>query len=263
MNRLEASKINQLMLMWPRNALVTSKWLKEHGYYKQLVKQYCDRGWLKSLGKGAYARLNDEVIWTSAINAIQTQLNLPLHVGGLTALQIHGVSQYAVLQDQDPIFYLYETTTKKSRLPTWFSRYFKNVHFEKKKLFVSASGVSEKNVNQSLLNVSVPERAILEILVLVPNKINLSHANALIENLDRLRVDVMQAMLEACLSIKTKRLFLYLAEKNNLACFTKLNIKKIDLGVGKRMVGKGGHYHKRWQISVEHDDFDDTEDLSE
>lgn len=251
MSRLNRSKLNYLMSQWPNSVLLTSKWLKEHGYYKQLIKLYCDHQWLKPVGRGAYARLNDEVTWWGAVKAIQSQLKLSVHVGGLTALQqLYGVSQYLSINYHNPIFYLHNTTEEKVALPKWFEQYFTNCHFEQKKLFQSSIGLLNKEVNGVQLSVSSPERAILEVIALVPNKITLSYAHELMEGLDRLRGEVVQKLLEACLSIKTKRLFLYLAEKCNLSCFNELNIDQIDLGSGKRVIGEGGEYNAKWLLSL-------------
>ncbi len=250
MTRQKKEKLNYLLTHWPVGTLLTSHWLKEHGYYRQLVKLYCDNGWLKPIGRGAFARLNDEVTWPGAVKAIQSQLSMPLHVGGLTALHLYGVSQYLMLNDQNPTFYLYNTTTKRVILPAWFQQYFTNCHVEQKKLFKRQIGLSSKKVVGVELNVSVPERAILEVLALVPNKITLSHANELMEGLDRLRSKVVQQLLESCFSIKVKRLFLYFAEKCNLPCFDELNLNKIDLGSGKRVIGEGGNYNAKWLLSL-------------
>src|SRR3989338_10768053 len=84
MNRLKLSKLNYLLSEWPVGVVLTSTWLKNNGYYKQLVKLYCDNGWIKSLGRGAYIRLNDEIAWSGAVKALQSQLDIPIHVGGLT-----------------------------------------------------------------------------------------------------------------------------------------------------------------------------------
>lgn len=250
MNRPNTEKLNYLLKNWPAGVLLTSKWLKEHGYYKQLIKLYCDNGWLKRVGRGAYSRLNDEVTWQGAVNAMQSQLNLLVHVGGLTALQLYGVTQYLMLDDRNPRFYLYNSTTKKVDLPRWFQQYFINCHFEQKKLFESEIGLSKREVNGVQLSVSSPERAIMEVLMLAPNNITLIHANELMENLDRLRSDVVQQLLETCLSIKVKRLFLYLAEKCNLSCFDNIILEQIDLGSGKRVIGEGGHYNAKWLLSL-------------
>ena len=70
------------------------------------------------------------------------------------------------------------------------------------------------------------------------------------ENLDRLRADVVQKLLEACLSIKVKRLFLYLAEKCNLSCFDSLDLDRLELGSGKQVIGGGGIYSAKWLLSL-------------
>lgn len=250
MSRPKNTKLNYILNQWPAGVLLTSKWLSEHGYYKQLVKLYCDNAWLRSVGRGAYARLNDEITWQGAVKAVQSQLQIAVHVGGLTALQLHGVSQYLTLNDTDPMFYLYNTTLEKTDLPAWFQQYFTHCHFERKKLFKNQIGLLNKDIGQVELNISSPERAILEVLALVPHKITLSHAHELMESLDRLRGDVMQELLESCLSIKVKRLFLYLAEKCNLSCFNELNLACLELGSGNRVIGEGGYYHAKWLLSL-------------
>jgi len=119
-----------------------------------------------------------------------------------------------------------------------------------KKLFNSQIGLSSRDVEGVHLSVSSPERAILEVLALVPNKVTLLHAHELMEGLDRLRSEVVQQLLESGLSIKVKRLFLYVAEKCNLSCFDELNLERIDIGSGKRVIGEGGHYNARWLLSL-------------
>ena len=250
MNRQKISKLNHLLNEWPPGVVLTSNWLKEKGYYKQLVKLYCDNGWIKSVGRGAYARLNDEITWTGAVKALQSQLHIPVHVGGLTALQLYGILQYVVLNDHDYAFYLYNTVNKKIALPVWFQQHFMRCHLEQKKLFEAPVGLSKKVINDIELTISAPERAVLEVLALVPNQVTLSHVNELIEGLDRLRGTVVQRLLESCQSIKVKRLFLYLAEKNNLACFDELHIERLALGSGKRVIGEGGAYNAKWLLSL-------------
>lgn len=121
---------------------------------------------------------------------------------------------------------------------------------EQKTLFNEKLGLSSKTVGDVAITVSSPERAILEVLSLAPDKITLTHANELMELLDRLRGDVVQTLLESCTSIKVKRLFLYLAEKHRLSCFNELNLTAIKIGSGNRVIGNGGHYNKKWMLSL-------------
>lgn len=254
MSRLNLSKINHLMQESPEGGVLTTTWLEENGYYKQLVKRYCDSGWLVRLGKGAYSRLNDRVTWVGAVKALQEQLELNVHVGGLTALALCGVTQYVYLGDEaDRPFYLYNTLADKVHLPAWFVDHFKQAHYCQKNLFDQRDGTWARAVSGFDLNISVPERAILEVLALVPDKITLQHASELMENLNRLRVDVLQRLLESCHSIKAKRLFLCLSEMHHLDFFKELSIKKIALGSGKRVIGEGGKYYPKWQLSLPDD----------
>ena len=256
MNRPIENKLNHLMRHWPTGVPLTSYWLKNNGYYKQLVNLYSKNGWIKSLGRGAYTRLDDHLTWQGAVHALQTQLKLPVHVGGLTALELYGVTQYVMLNDLNPTFYLYNSGEKPPHIPRWFLNKFTNCHLEQKRLFNLEVGLSNKEVAGVQITTSSPERAILELLSLVPNKLTLDHANELMESLDRLRSGVMQQLLESCLSVKTKRLFLYFAEKCNLACFSDLDIDRIDLGSGKRVVDEGGRYHKKWLLSLPDNELD-------
>ena len=250
MDRQNDSKLNKLLAHWPMGHLLTANYLKKQGYYKQLVKLYCDRGWLTAVGRGVYSRLNDPVTWPGAVAALQTQLQLKLHVGGPSALKVFGIQHYVMLNQQEPVFYLYNSEAMPTRVPSWLTPLFPNARVRHKKLFNNTIAITTKTVNNIQLLVSEPERAILEVLSDVPQQLSLEHAIELMEGLDRLRPRVMQTVLEQCLSIKVKRLFLYCAEQCQLHCFQALNLDTINLGSGNRTLGDGGHYNRRWQLSL-------------
>ena len=50
---------------------------------------------------------------------MQDKLRIPVHVGGLTALQIYGVSQYIELNNKNFKIYLYNSTGNKINPPKW------------------------------------------------------------------------------------------------------------------------------------------------
>ena len=56
--------------------------------------------------------------------------------------------------------------------------------------------------------------------------------------------------MEKCESVKVKRVLLYLAEKLQLPFLKKINLKKIDLGKGKRVVCKSGVFDPKYSITV-------------
>ena len=111
-------------------------------------------------------------------------------------------------------------------------------------------GVIEREFDGIKILLASPERAILEVLYLVPTKQTFEEAFLLMEGLTNLRPDVVQKLLKNCNSIKVKRLFLYMAEKNNHPWISGLNLKKIDLGSGKRKIGDGGVFDSKYQLSV-------------
>lgn len=250
MNRLKPSKLNYLLSHWVNGVVVTSKWLSEHHYYKQLIKKYCDSGWLRKVGHGAFAKLGDDIRWPGAIYTLQKELRLPIHIGGLSALEMQGLSQNIVIDTEQTTINLFNTSSRKIKLPKWFHNVVTNYLCIQHHLFTNEIALELRLVGDIEVVVSTPERAILEILDLVPNTFDYAHANDLIENLRLLRPDLLQALLEACTSIKVKRLFLYLANKYQLPCCSYLDIDKLDLGKGKRVIGEGGNYISEYRISV-------------
>ena len=97
---------------------------------------------------------------------------------------------------------------------------------------------------------SAPERAILECLLLAPERMDLVETYGLLENLRTLRPQVMQSLLESCSSVKVKRLFMFLAERAGLPVVAKLARNRIDLGKGARSIVPKGAYVAKYEIVV-------------
>lgn len=57
-------------------------------------------------------------------------------------------------------------------------------------------------------------------------------------------------LLQACRSVKDKRLFLVLAERHQRAWLSRLDMAKVDLGTGKRMLVPGGKLHPKYRITL-------------
>ena len=60
---------------------------------------------------------------------------------------------------------------------------------------------------------------------------------------------IFQHLLEECTHVKTKRLFLFLANKLNFSWFDQLNIKNIYLGSGPLQIYKKGKLDKKYFIT--------------
>lgn len=235
----------------PKNGIMTNSALHQLGISDQLKKNYIKSGWLQSIGNGAVSRLNETPSFYSAINAIQNQLHLPIHVGGRSALSLHGRSHYIRLGKER--FFLFGR--KNIKLPLWF----KNYSWDPEVIYMTTDFINKEFYTENIIQdgfsiiVSSLERAMMEILFLIPKYQGISEAFHLIESLVDIRPQVAQELLENCHSIRVKRLFLFLAEKANLPCFKELNLNRINLGRGKLSLAKNGFYNHKYKIVIPKD----------
>lgn len=255
-NRLLEKKLKNMLETWPNGIVLISAGLSRHGFYKQLIKRYCDSGWLKKVGHGAYTKIGDQVEWSGALYALVNELSFPVHVGALTALELEGLAHTIPVNLNQQSIFIVNTSGLNKPLPKWFYQaYQKSVNFIYIQRHLFKAGIENqaffyKTLKGVEIKIASSERAILESLALVPQQLSYEEATHLIENLQTLRPDLMQSLLANCLSVKVVRLFLHLAEKYNLPCFKYIDIKKINLGKGKRVIGTGGIFDKKYGLSV-------------
>lgn len=243
-------KINRLIGQWIMGTPGTTSFLAYSGFSRNLLVKYKKSGWLEPFGRGAYIRPGDKVDWLGALFTLQTQLELPVHAGGKTALELKGYAQY-LAAGQRRIFLC---GPRGLSLPAWFTgdRFGVDFFVTRTNLFPAAlsEAFTEFPAKDFLVRISAPELAMLEMLHLVPDAVGFDEAGHLMGNLSTLRPEVVQSLLEACGSVKVKRLFLYLADRHNHAWFAKLDPGKVDLGTGKRMIVPKGRYDAKYQITV-------------
>lgn len=250
MVRHSETKIQKLMGSFPKGIVLTAKLLADHGFDRRLLAQYKNSQWLRPVKVGAYLRHGDKVDWKGALVAIQEQLNLPVHCGARTALALQGYSHYAesVLRN----VYLFGSPGRK--LPRWFEKYDWGLQVIYKMTGLFPGGMAGSFVNfptgDFTIRISSPERAAMEMLYHVPAKQGFEEAERIMESLLTLRPALVQELLEACNSVKVKRLFLYMAESTNLPWVEKLDLAKVNLGKGDRTVVKGGRLNPKYRITV-------------
>lgn len=249
MHSQNATKINSLLKVWPKGTLAVLPWLESQGISRQLASIYCQYNWLYRLDNGVYMQSDDKINWTGALYTLQRELGYKIHVAAKTALEMSGMGHYLPLGRASSILFLSE----KQKIPLWFRRHFTKgvVLFFPKPLFaLHQIGLQEKDLGNYSILISSPERAIMECLYLVPNKLHLEHAVELLEKQRTLRPQLTQSLLESCRSIKVKRLFLYLAETQQQPWFNRIDTSHINLGKGKRVIGEGGRYVAKYMISL-------------
>lgn len=242
------TKINQLLQSQPQGVVFQSSWLNSQGYSYDLQKRYRKSRWLESIGTGAMIRAGDQVGYEGAIYSLQKQTDLSVHPGGKTALAYLGKTHYLEMEAKRVVVF----GSRGEKLPAWFEKYDwgLGIEYYQTSFLPKTLGMSEIDVKNFSIKVSGAVRAVMECFYLAFEKQDLIECYQLMEGLNNLRPDEVQALLEKCRSVKIKRLFLYLAEKAGHKWFQYLKLDRIDMGSGKRSIVKGGVYISKYQITV-------------
>lgn len=248
MDTQKSSKLNYLLQYWPKGAVVTDRWLKQLGINKDLKHSYIRSKWFSSIGHGAVIRTGDNVTWIGGLFTLQDQLHIPIHISGKTALELRGAAHYIKFDNKTVNLCIKKRTT----VPKWFKNYKWGIEFKITSSDFLPDNLAIEQIIQGefMINISSPERAILELIHFVPDKQSFEESYLILENLISLRPLILQSLLEQCKSIKVKRIFLFLAEKLSHPWFDRLDLSKISVGRGKRSITKDGIFDSKYQITI-------------
>ncbi len=262
------SKLSRLQSELPAGLLATTDWLRARGYSRQLLGHYVASGWLESPARGVYRRPGPPLKWQQVAASLQHLLQLPAHVGGLTALEAQGKGHFLRLSGVMTV-HLYAQV----RLPAWLSKLLLADRFivHRDRLFTEpdVSAVHEARdatvawsppgigltqltwgAYDTPLTYSTLERAFLELLDDSAEAGSIVHANLILQGLTTLSPRRLRALLTVCRSIKVKRLFFALAGRHNHQWVRALDAKDFDLGKGKRQLVPGGRLHPEYLITL-------------
>lgn len=250
-------KLNRLQRDLPESLLVDAAWMEAHGYSSSLRSQYVRAGWLDSPTRRVYRRSRGPLTWEQAVISLQSLLDLPLTVGGRTALEQQGYAHYLSITVREVHLY------GPSRPPTWLDSLPLDVSFRwhnSLRLFPvdgeippePAPRMSSTAGTTLPIRCSSKERAVLELLDELPHE-SFHQVDMLMEGMSDLSPRRLQTLLEACASVKVKRLFLFFADRHGHAWRSKLDVSRLDLGSGKRVLIKGGKLDRRYNITVPSD----------
>ena len=248
MSTEKESKINTLLSSQPLGSVLCSSWLVDQGYSLDLQKRYKKSQWFDSIGTGALIRHADDVDYLGGIYALQTQLGLFVHPAAKTALSLLGKTHYLALSTKKAQLFGGSTES----LPLWFKKRDWNLNIECKltSFLPPELGLVEIEHKNFKVKISSPARAVMECLYLAPKSQPLLEVFELMEGLNNLRPAAVQQLLEACTSVKIKRLFLYLADKAGHEWLSYIKLDRVDLGSGKRAIVSDGVYVSKYQITV-------------
>ena len=258
-------KLNQLQRLLPDGLLADASWLQRHGYSRSLTAKYVKSGWLQMPNRGAYRRAgdtSDQAPSATAVILSLQRLRPPLlAVSGRTALDLLGLG---CQQAGEVVSQLHLCGA--SPPPTWARdllgpgmAYHRPMLFTPDPLLADDphSGGFDRHFTypttgglEVQLVVSTPERALLEVLDLVPQVVSFHEADLLMSGLSSLSPRRLYALLIDCRSVKVKRLALWFADRHRHPWADRLERGTIDLGSGKRVLAAGGRLDTTYNITV-------------
>jgi hypothetical protein len=269
----KGQRLNQLLRRLPPGMLVDSQWLKDQGISSSSIHDYVANGWLERLQPRLYRRPTEPpqpspMPWEAAVASAQLVAKAPFHVGGTTALDLLGLTHFLQMGNIRTAW-IYD---RRRGMPSWLEKLPLDAELivVRHKLFtIDAIGLeyrpldvatrrvglpverpSEEGLWRQFLRMSAAERASLELLAEIEDEFGFQAADPIFEGLSNLRPAVLERVLDACTSIKAKRLFFFFAGRHQHAWARGLDPQQFDLGRGKRQIVKGGRLDDRLQITV-------------
>ena len=222
-----------LLAKLPRGEPVSTASLAEQGVSPFRASALARSGWLVHLGRGVYMLPGDTLTREGAIAFLARQIS-GLHVGSKTALAWRGTRQNVAFREMVSLW-----GDQAKRLPEWFSQRFQ-AHYQATRLFDAQFpanfGVQPLPAGHPGVPVSVPERAMLEMLSDIGKGQSLSEARDLVENLGGLREKVLDKLLTHTTRIKVIRAAATLALEAGLRWAPVARKHSDRIGGGQRWV---------------------------
>ena len=169
------TKINQVILDWPKGAVQSTSFLDRRGFSRALLNSYAKSRWLEVLERGAYMLKNDGIGWPGLVYGLQQDDN-SVHPGGKTSLALQGYAHF--ISSEMKTVYLF--APERAKLPSWAIKHKWNfsLEFYPTNLFPAESkmGFTDYSAGAFNIKISSPERAAMEMLHLLPMKQGFSEA---------------------------------------------------------------------------------------
>ena len=217
----------------PRSEPLSTAALREYGVSEFRASDLARSGWLTHLGRGVYMLPGDTLSRDGCL-AFLTHRVAGFHVGGKTALDWRGVRQNVSFRE---VLTLWGDESK--RLPAWFTERFPS-RYQATRLFddqlPKEFGLQPLPTARPDVPVSVPERALLELLSDVGKAQPLEEARQLAELLHTLREKVLDSLLAHTTRIKVVRLAELLGRELDLPWAKTAKRHSQRIGGGKRWV---------------------------
>ncbi len=249
-----------LLKLVPEGMPVTRQWLMAQNpdFDRHAIDNLIKSEQLSALAPGVYLRPETELSWQNVVASVQNVMKLELYVGGLTALELQGFAHYLPLGSERTV-HLYG----QDPLPKWVNGALPQVRFLRQPplralgsagLVRGAGSPSKEPAGLQSIMISTVERALLEVLMDVPDKQSFEHADQLLQGMTTLSPRRLGPLLRSCRNVKVRRLFYWLAERHDHAWFSRLtkpeDLDDLGLGSGNRLLARHGKLDPRHKITV-------------
>ena len=269
-----SAKLNWLSQTIQPGSLVLQSWLSEHEISPQLAQKYVKNGSLLKLRSGVYVRAGKAPKWFNAVSCLTEQLRFPIHLAGLSSLTHQGKAHYVQLTETS----IWLEIPPKKVLPLWFRTFpthaensdpalnnsghqnLENLSNSKhpnwllvssnKLTSVEPTDLIDIDVNGVMIKASSAELAAFELLGAVPTSISFEHAAEVFQGLTSLSPKKVQSLLARSNTIKTNRLYLFLAHYYQHPWISRIDESLINIGSGKRQIVTGGKLNQQYQITI-------------
>ena len=205
--------IKSLQMAFPRGAPFDHQQLAKLGVSSALAHHYLKSGWLTRLGRGVFMFANDTLHREACLKFLSLQMP-GFHVAGKTALAWRGVRHN--LPAREPLSLWGEG---KGGLPEWFQKLFPSRYTTRNPFSPKLPkhfGLQPLPETPNGVLVSVPERALLEMLSEVGVHQGIEEARNIMEGARSLRPEALTTLLKNCRRVKVVRLCVSWAEELNL-----------------------------------------------
>ena len=280
MSSQKSEKLKFLLDAVPPGFLVDGRFLRAHRFQSKSIADYVSRDWLERIGWGVYRRplpsnlmIPDQasasisaessdrvsaVPWPVAVVSMQRIMGYDFHVGGVSALQMLGHVHHLPLGSEQTL-HLYGET------PSWLKRISLDMQplTHTRALFAGDATVGVVDADRNMVTTNpdlsvwhysvktaTPERAILEAIDQLPSHTTFDAIDQLFQGLTMLRPKLLMQLLQACRSVKVKRLFLVFTDHHRHAWREHLDFSRVRLGSGPRALVGGGKLHPTYRIAV-------------
>ena len=262
-NEQKQLSLKSLLELLPPGAYVDSAWLAAQGVLRSSLANYTKAGWLNRVARGLYQRPDTPSVgavlpadWRQVLLAAQALMGYRIHLGGMAALREAGHAHDIAFGSRPAHLYGASFPGWLRKLPTTEplgfhpTRDFRDTSVGLGPETAGAAADRRRPGWKQSVRRSEPERAILEALNELPDRESFTTIDRVFESLVALRPRRLTEALEACTSVKAKRLFFVFAERHQHAWLKHVDRDRVDLGKGDRGLVKGGKLHPVWRITV-------------